>query len=77
MSSQAMDPIETEYEALMAAVDSDVDAGGPESALARLEEFIQKHVRPEDEWLGLWVLIEANGDGSLREKPGRAHDKDA
>ena len=44
-----MDPIEAEYDALMAAVDADLDAGDPESALARLEEFIQKHVRPEDD----------------------------
>lgn len=44
-----MDPIKAEYEALMAAVDDDLEAGDPESALARLEEFIQKHVRPEDD----------------------------
>ena len=47
--NRSVGSIEAEYDALMAAVDADLDAGDPESALARLEEFIQKHVRPEDD----------------------------
>lgn len=46
----------------MAAVDAELDAGDPSSALARLEEFIQKHARPEDEWLALLPLMEIQRD---------------
>ena len=45
MSNRAMDPIEAEFDALMEAVDADLEGSNPESALARLEEFIQKHAR--------------------------------
>ena len=48
MSNRLMNSIEAEYDATMAAVDADLEAGDPESALARLEEFIQKHAWPED-----------------------------
>lgn len=52
-----MDTINTEYDALMAAVDADLEGGDPESALARLEEFIQKHARPEDQ-LDMFLRLE-------------------
>ena len=56
-----MDSIQAEYDALMVAVDADLEADDPKSALARLEAFIQKHARPEDEWLGVLTLIAALG----------------
>ena len=49
LSNLVMDPIEPEFEALMDAVDADLEGGNPESALARLEEFIRKHARPGGE----------------------------
>lgn len=49
MSNWRMDSFQAEYDALMAAVDADLEAGNPEKALARLEEFIQKHARPDDD----------------------------
>ena len=60
LSNRVMDPIEAEFDALMEAVDADLEGSNPESALVRLEEFIQKHARPEDDllWHGptLWPI---------------------
>lgn len=53
-----MDSINTKYDAVMTAVDDDLEAGNPANALARLEDFIQKHARPEDDWLALRALSE-------------------
>jgi hypothetical protein len=48
-----MKPIEAKYQALMAAVDSDLESGNAERALARLEEFIRNHELPDDLLLDL------------------------
>ena len=40
----------------MAAVDADLEARDAGSALARLDDFIQKHTRTEDALPILWEL---------------------
>lgn len=52
LSNPVMDPIKAEFDAVIAAVDADLEAGDPHSALTRLEEFIQKHARPDDNLAG-------------------------